>query len=65
MKLSDIKTNTQKWETKDEPQKNGSYKIRKIIVIIMEYTYMKEQTRKTQAQINEEEIGSYLKKNSE
>ena len=27
----EIKTYTPKWETKDEPQTNGSYKIRKII----------------------------------
>ena len=28
MALSEIKTNIQKWETKDEPQTNESYKIR-------------------------------------
>ena len=28
MPLSEIKTNIQKWETKDEPQANGSYKVR-------------------------------------
>ena len=28
-------------------------------------TQMKEQTRNTEVQINEEEIGNYLKKNSE
>ena len=38
MALSEIKTNIQKWETKDEPQTNGSYKIRQIIKI-MEYTH--------------------------
>ena len=32
MALSEIKTNIQKQETKDEPQTNGSYKIRKIII---------------------------------
>ena len=32
MALSEIKTNIQKWETKDEPQVNESYKIRQIII---------------------------------
>jgi len=36
MALSEIKTNIQKWETEDEPQTNGSYKIREI----MEYTHI-------------------------
>ena len=40
MALSEIKTNTQKQETKDEPQINGSYKIRQIIIKIMEYTHI-------------------------
>ena len=39
MALSEIKTNTQKWETKSEPQTNGSYKIRQIIIKVMEYTH--------------------------
>ena len=39
MALSEIKTNIQKWETPDEPQTNGSYKIRQIIIKIMEYTH--------------------------
>ena len=38
--LSEIKTNIQKQETKDEPQTNGSYKIRHIIIKIMEYTHI-------------------------
>ena len=38
MALSEIKTNIQKQETKDEPQTNDSYKIRQIIIMIMEYT---------------------------
>ena len=38
--LSKIKTNIQKHETKDEPQTNGSYKIRQIIIKIMEYTHI-------------------------
>ena len=40
MALSEIKTNIQKQETKDEPQKNGSYKIRQIIIKIMEYIHI-------------------------
>ena len=40
MALSEIKTNTQKQETKDEPQTNGSYKVRQIIIKIMEYTHI-------------------------
>ena len=40
MALTEIKTNIQKWETKDEPQTNDSYKIRKIIIKIMEYTHI-------------------------
>ena len=34
MALSDIKTNIQKQEIKDEPQANGSYKIRQMIICI-------------------------------
>ena len=37
MALSEIKTNIWKRETKDEPQINGSYKIRQIIIKIIEY----------------------------
>ena len=40
MTLSEIKTNIQKWETKDEPQTNDSYKIRQIITKVMEYTHI-------------------------
>ena len=36
----ETKTNIQKWENKDEPQVNGSYKIRQIIIKIMEYTHI-------------------------
>ena len=35
MVLSEVKTNIQKQETKDESQKNGSYKIRQIIIKII------------------------------
>ena len=40
MALSEIKTNIPKQETKDEPQINGSYKIRQIIIKIIEYTHI-------------------------
>ena len=40
MALSEIKTNIQERETKDEPQTIGSYKIRQIIIKIIEYTHM-------------------------
>ena len=37
--LSEIKTNIHKQEAKDEPQTNGSYKIKQIITKIMEYMH--------------------------
>ena len=37
MAVSEIKTNTQSLETKGEHQTNVSYKIRQIIIKIMEY----------------------------
>ena len=40
MALSEIKTNIQKQEPKDEPQTNDSYKIRQIIFKIVEYTHI-------------------------
>ena len=40
MALSEIKTNIQNRETKDEPQTNGSYKLRQIVIQIMEYTHI-------------------------
>ena len=40
MSLSEIKTNIQKGETKDEPQTNGNNKIRQIIIKIMDYTHI-------------------------
>ena len=40
MALSEIKTNNPKKETKDAPQTNGSYKIRQIIIKVMEYTHI-------------------------
>ena len=48
MALREIKTNTQKRESKDEPQTNGSYKIRQIIIKMMEYAqyiYTHEQSQ--------------------
>ena len=39
MALRESKTNIQKWETKDEPQTNGSYKTRQIIIKVMECTH--------------------------
>jgi len=39
MALNEIKTNTPKQETKDELQTNDCYKIRPIIITIMEYTH--------------------------
>ena len=39
--LSEIKANTQKGEIKDELQTNGSYKIRQIIIKILEYTHIR------------------------
>ena len=40
MALRESKTNIQKQEIKDESQTNGSYKIRQIIIKIMEYTHI-------------------------
>ena len=40
MALSEIKTNTPKQGTKDEPQTDDSYKIRQIIIKIMEYIHI-------------------------
>ena len=40
MALRESKTNIQKRATKNEPQTNGSYTIRQIIIKIMEYTHI-------------------------
>ena len=40
MALSEIKTNIQNQDTKDEPKTNGNYNIRQIIIKIMEYTHI-------------------------
>ena len=44
MALIETKTNIQKQETKDEPQTNGSYKIRQIIIKIMAYIHTRTHT---------------------
>ena len=54
MALTEIKTNIPKWETKDEPQANDSYKIRQIIIKIMQYThdiYTQEQSQNSPTKI--------------
>ena len=55
MALSEINRNIQKWETKDELQTNDSYKIRQLIIKIMEYThiyiYTHEQSQKSPTKI--------------
>ena len=62
MALSEIKINIQKRETKDEPQTNGNYKIRQIIVKnngilkIMEYTYTPMSKVKTAQQKQVQQI---------
>ena len=40
MTLSEIKTNIQKGETKDELQTNDSYKMSQMIIKVMEYTHI-------------------------
>ena len=40
MALSEIKTQTQNQENKDEPHTKGKYKIRQIIIKIMECTHI-------------------------
>ena len=62
MALSEIKINIQKRETKDEPQTNGNYKIRQIIIKnngilkIMEYTYTPMSKVKTAQQKQVQQI---------
>ena len=48
MALSEIKTNVKKWDT-DEPQTNGSYKIRQIIIKIIENTLIHTAMNKVKA----------------
>ena len=56
MALSEIKINTQKQETKDEPQTNCSYKIRQIIFKIMEYTHIHIHPRAKSKQSNKNKV---------
>ena len=66
MALSEIKTNIKRQETKDEPQTNGSYKIREIIIKIMEYTQIhiypwpkwKQSNKNKVQQIDPDNIGN-------
>ena len=46
MALSEIKTNIQKCEAKDEPQTNDSHKIRQIMSKIMESTHTHTHTHR-------------------
>ena len=54
--LSKIKTNIQKQETKDEPQTNGSYKIRQIMLKIVEYIHIHAYTLISKAKRAQEKI---------
>ena len=56
MTLSEIKTNIQKQETKDEPQTNGSYKFRQIINKIMDYTQAHKPPRAKSKQSNKNKV---------
>ena len=56
MVLSEIRTNIQKRETKDEPQTNGSYKIRQIIIKIIEYTHIHIYTYAKSKQSNKNKV---------
>ena len=56
MALSEIKTNIQNQETKDEPQTNVSYKIRQIIIKIMEYTHIHIHPQAKSKQSNKNKI---------
>ena len=54
MALSEIKTNTPKQDTKDEPQANGSYKIRQLIIKQWDthiYIYNHEQSQNSPTKI--------------
>ena len=58
MALSEIKTNTPNWETKDELQTNSSYKIRQIIIKIIEYTHIYPWAKSKQSNKNKvQQIG--------
>ena len=55
MALSEIKTNTPNQEMKDELQTNGSYKIRQIIIKIIEYTHIHPWAKSKQSNKNKEQ----------
>ena len=57
MAVSEIKTNTQSLETKGEHQTNVSYKIRQIIMKIMEYTHIHIRPRAKSIQSNKIIVG--------
>ena len=48
----EIKANIRKWDAKDEPQANGSYKIREIIIKIMEYIHIHPWAKSKQSNKN-------------
>ena len=52
MALSEIKTQTQNQEAKDEPQTKSRQKIRQIIIKIMEYTRTHPQAKSKQSNKN-------------
>ena len=52
MALSEIKTQTPNQETKDEPHTKGRYKIRQILIKIMEYTCTHPQAKSKQSNKN-------------
>ena len=52
MALRENKTNIQNQETKDEPHTKGKYKIRQIIIEIMEYTHTHTQAKSKQSNKN-------------
>ena len=61
MALSEIKTKIQKQETKDEPQTNGSYKIRQKIIKIIDihiYIYTYEQSQNSPTKIKQIDLAN-------
>ena len=63
MALSEIKTNIQKCEAKDEPQTNDSHKIRQIMSKIMESTHTHTHTH-THTQTHTSEVKTVQQKYS-
>ena len=56
MVLSEIKTNIQDQETNDEPQTNGSYKFKQIVIKIMDYTRIHKPPRAKSKQSNKNKV---------